>query len=310
MKNNYKFSIIIPILNVEEYLVRCLDSVINQTHTNYECLLMCDDSVDNSEKIAKEYANKDIRFKHFHKSNSGLSGARNYGVENCNGDYILFLDSDDFYEDDLLEKLNNTINGEELIRFQVREVFDDHTVDWNQEECSGTGIEVFNKLVAFHFVENAWAYCYETEFYKRNKFHFMEGCIAEDYGLLPLVIALCSKMKVISFIGYNYYQRNNSLMRTNSYSKKIQKMENMLVQADNLKFLLKPINNTDRIESFINNSLIYYSTTLEKKDYKKYNKILKEKHCFDLIDGSSLKKKIKKFIIKNNSWLFYHVFVR
>ena len=107
MKN--LISIIIPVYNVEQYLSRCVDSVINQTYKNLEIILVDDGSTDNSGKICDEYALKDNRIKVIHKKNGGVSSARNAGLDIAKGDYIGFVDSDDFIEHDMYEYLQNLI---------------------------------------------------------------------------------------------------------------------------------------------------------------------------------------------------------
>lgn len=304
-----KFSIIIPIFNVENYLVRCLDSVVNQTYKNYECILICDDSSDNSNKIANKYVKK-YKFKNYNYKNTGLSEARNIGVDVSTGDYLMFLDADDYFEIDLLEQLTKVIKNQDLIRYQIREIFNNKSVDWNEESCTGSGIDCFNKIINFHYVENAWAYCYNAKFYKNNKFKFMKNCIAEDFGLLPLVIAKASKICVMSYIGYNYVQRKNSLMSDTTYVKKLNKMEDLLKQYKFLNNELNKIENTKLFIRFVNNSLIFFSTTLKYKDYKKYNNILKELNIYDNLPNSTFKKKIKKLLIKVNSYIYYNYISR
>ena len=107
MKKNPKISIIIPIYNVEKYLRRCLDSVLNQTFTDWQAICVDDGSPDKSGEIAEEYAKKDKRFVVIHKENGGLSDARNVGMANAIGDFILFLDSDDFIHPQTLELTYN-----------------------------------------------------------------------------------------------------------------------------------------------------------------------------------------------------------
>ena len=138
----------------------------------------------------------------------------------------------------------------------------------------------------------------------------MENCIAEDYGLIPLVIAKAKKVKSISYIGYNYVKRKNSLMTTNDYSKKIKKMEDMILQANFLKKELANINPNKDLIAFINNSLIYYSTRLKYRDFKKYNKILKINNCYVHLKAKTIKSKIRNFLIKNNAYLFYNYIKR
>ena len=108
---NYKMlekeliSIIVPIYNVEKYLRQCLDSILNQTYQNFECLLINDGSPDNSADICREYVSKDSRFKYFEKENGGVSSARNLGIECSRGAYLTFVDSDDWLEHDALDRL-------------------------------------------------------------------------------------------------------------------------------------------------------------------------------------------------------------
>ena len=105
-------SIIVPIYNVENYLRQCLDSILNQTYQNFECLLINDGSPDNSADICREYVSKDSRFRYFEKENGGVSSARNLGIEHSKGEYITFIDSDDWVDSDYLEVLYNSLVDE------------------------------------------------------------------------------------------------------------------------------------------------------------------------------------------------------
>ena len=102
-----KISVIIPIYNVEKYLSRCLESVINQTYKNLEIILVNDGSTDNSSKIIQQYY--DPRIKIINKINGGLSSARNAGLKICTGDYITFVDSDDWIELDMIEFMTKQV---------------------------------------------------------------------------------------------------------------------------------------------------------------------------------------------------------
>ena len=162
----------------------------------------------------------------------------------------------------------------------------------------------------YHYIENAWCYCYNRSFWNKNNFKYMEGCIAEDYGLTPLIIAKAETIKSISYIGYNYVQRENSLMTNPDYNKKIQKMNDMLKQAKFLKNELKDIKNNNLFISFINNSLIYYCSCLKYRDYQKYFAILKKENCFNHLKDKKLKAKIRNFMIKTNPYIFYNYIKR
>jgi len=307
-----KFSIIIPIYNVEQYLKKCLSSVINQSYKNFECILVSDSSSDNSTKIACDYCIKDKRFRIIKAINTGLSEARNIGVTASSGEFILFLDGDDYYEPDLLEKINKNISDNpDLLRFQVRKVFPDKKMDYNEIPFDTmSGIESFNKIIDYHFIENAWSYCYNAKFYRKNNFKFMKNCLAEDFGLLPLIIARANKIKSINYIGYNYVQRGNSLMSNRNYNHKIKKMDDMIIQAKNLHQEFKKINENHRFLEFINNSLIYYSTTLKYKDFKKYKKVINQLKVYDYIPNNNIKRKFKKKLIEINAYIFYNFILR
>ena len=100
-----KISVIVPVYNVEQYLERCVDSIINQTYTNLEIILVNDGSTDNSGKLCDELAKKDERIRVIHKENGGLSDARNRGIEEAESDLVGFIDSDDYIDNDMYEIL-------------------------------------------------------------------------------------------------------------------------------------------------------------------------------------------------------------
>ena len=109
---NELVSIVVPIYNVENYLRQCLDSIMGQTYQNFECLLINDGSPDHSADICREYVSKDSRFLYFEKENGGVSSARNLGIEHSKGEYITFIDSDDWVDSDYLEVLYNALIDE------------------------------------------------------------------------------------------------------------------------------------------------------------------------------------------------------
>ena len=107
METSPKISIIVPVYKVEKYLCRCLDSIVAQTFTDWECILIDDGSPDNSGKICDEYAEKDGRFRVIHQENAGVSAARNAGLDAARGEWIGFVDSDDWVESNMYEYLYN-----------------------------------------------------------------------------------------------------------------------------------------------------------------------------------------------------------
>lgn len=293
-----KFSIIVPVYNVEKYIGKCLESIKNQTYKDYEVIVVNDGSTDKSMEIAKEYNVKVIEQK-----NQGLSSARNTGVKNSTGKYIMFLDSDDYIDNNLLKELNKSLdNNPDIVRFQIREVYENSTEkkEYNEKPFkTKPGVEAFSIICEYHFVENAWAYLFNRDFYLKNKFEFKKGTIHEDFGLIPLVIMKAKKVNSISYIGYNYLQRKGSIMSQNNYEKTKKKVEDFY---NHYLYLMKEIDKTNLdskiFKSFISNSLMLKICELNNKDYKKYKNILKKEKVIDNILSDTLPRKIKKIIFK------------
>lgn len=293
-----KFSIIIPVYNVEKYIKKCLDSVFNQSFKDYEVIVVNDGTKDNSMDIVKEYDVKIINQK-----NQGLSVARNTGVSKAKGEYLLFLDSDDYIEKDLLKELNKSLkNNPDLVRFQVREVYEDSSdiKDYPEQEFNNlNGVEAFNIISKYHFVETASTYVYKRDYFLKEQFSFKKGTFHEDYGLIPLVIMKASIVNSINYIGYNYLQRENSIMSSRNYEKIKKKVDDFY---NHYRYLIEEIDKTNLdskvFKSFISNSLILKICELDKKDYKTYKKKLIEDKVFDNLLTDTLTRKIKKVIFK------------
>lgn len=205
-----KFSIIIPIYNVEQYLAQCLDSVINQTYKNIEIICVNDGSTDNSLKILEEYEQKDKRIKIINQENQGVSVARNTGIEKSNGDYILFVDSDDWLDINTCALLVKEINNKksDMIYFN----YYDYRSKW---------LRPINMIkLRFNSYNNCdWenlpmggitCICYKSSFIKSKKILFNPNLkIAEDVVFIHLLIA---SNPIESYIeNYLYFYRSNRL---------------------------------------------------------------------------------------------------
>lgn len=301
-----KFSIIIPVYNVEDYIGKCLDSVFNQTFKDYEVIVVNDGTKDNSMEIVKEYDVKIIN-----QENMGLSEARNTGVKKAKGEYILFLDSDDFIEKDLLKRINDSSkNNPDIIRFQIEDYENNEVTNKYEEDSFNglNGVEAFKRICSYHYIENAWAYAIRREYYIKEKYKFKKGTYHEDFGLIPLVIIKSKKVNSINYIGYNYVQRNGSIMNSNDYSKTKKKVEDfyshyiyLIEEGNKLK------TDTTYYKSFISNSLILKITELKKEDYKFYKRKLKEEKVFDNILSDTFSRKVKKVLLKLSPKLYYKI---
>lgn len=301
-----KFSIIIPVYNVEKYIQKCLDSVINQTFKDYEIIVVNDGTKDNSMDIVNKY---NVRI--INQKNQGQSAARNAGVKIAKGEYLIFLDSDDYWKKDLLENINRSLirNNPDVVRFQMQEVYEqsDNILEHNEKAFEGlTGVAAFNAICKYYIVDAACPYAIKKEYYLKNKFAFKEGMVHEDYGLIPLIIIKAQVVNSISYVGYCYLQREESTMNTKDYSKTKKKVSDMY---QHYKYLITEIDKTNLdskiFKSFISNSMILKICSLKGNDYKYYKKELRKEKVFDNILTDTLTRKIKKFLLKISPKIYY-----
>lgn len=305
-----KFSVIIPIYNTEKYLNRCIDSVINQSYTDYEIITVNEGSTDNSQEILDGYEGK-IRNIHITKKDTiGPSNSRNLGVLEAEGDYILFLDSDDYYEPDLLYKLDSALDKKyDLIRFEIQ--YDkngskESLVGCISDKVYNNGLGAFDDICKFSIVESPCCYAFNREFFLNNKFKFKVDTLHEDFGLIPLIILKANSIKCISYVGYNYVIHDNSIMTNNSYDRVLKKCDDFLTHFKFLKNESSKIDGDLKIfNSYISNSIILKSTTLRGTDYKKYISELRKLGVFDMLLSDTLGRKIKKLFIRISPKLYY-----
>jgi len=301
-----KFSIIIPVYNVEKYIKKCLDSIFNQSFKDFEVIVVNDGTKDNSMENVKKYDVKVIN-----QENSGLSEARNTGVKSAKGEYIIFLDSDDFIEKDLLKEINDSLkNKPDVVRFQIQDYKDGEVTNkYNEEPFENLdGVEALKKITNYHYVENAWAYAIKRSYYEKEKFSFKKGTYHEDFGLTPLIIIKAKKVNSIDYLGYNYVQREGSIMSSKDYEKTKKKVEDFY---NHYKYLISEVDklkvDTTYFKSFISNSLILKITELKSNEYKEYKRKLKEEKVFDNTLSDTISRKIKKMLVKVSPKLYYKI---
>ena len=307
-----KFSVIIPVYNTEKYLERCLESVLNQNFKNYEIIIINDGSTDGSKKIIEKYLKKHKNIIYIeNKSNKGLSNARNNGVLESNGEYLLFLDSDDYYNEGFLKKLNvNIKDNVDVIKYKIRDVFEDKKIiEYGDPLFTVTdGVSAFKYLSKSHYIEVACTYCYKKSFWKKNQFKFAENTFHEDFGLIPLVILKAKSIKCLDYIGYNYFQRAGSIMNSDDYEKTKKKALDFL---EHFKFLKKESSKISAdlaiFNSYIANSLIIKATTLKGEDYRKYIKEIRENNAFEMLLEDTFLRKIKKILISIDPKIYYKI---
>ena len=220
MKRTPTLSIIVPIYNVEAYLSRCIDSILAQTFTDFELILIDDGSPDRCAEIMEEYAAKDSRIVTIHQKNGGVSAARNAGLRAAKGEYVGFVDPDDWIEPEMYEKLVSTMTIEdvELVCCNVFKAQEDGTKRINTEEV--LPFYLSQKDLLFHVIKypstiNGWSF---NKLYRRNLIResFDETIkICED---TKFVMHYCKAVQRACYLAdglYNYFIRSNSAMFAN-----------------------------------------------------------------------------------------------
>lgn len=243
-----KISIILPVYNTAKFLAKCLDSLINQTFNDFEIICVDDGSIDNSINIIEAYIQKEPRIKLLKSNHSGVGNARNLGTKNAKGDYIQFLDSDDFFEPDMLEKMYTVaqIHNADIVACSAKyvsennELLNDNNSSWpiNKDEA------ILNKPFSWQdcpetiftmFAPEPWMSLYNKDFYLKNKLEFpsLSSSNGACLGLMARVLAEKIVLLDIPFINYRFCRKNSI-----TSEKTIMRNLNMLKQRLTLKAFL------------------------------------------------------------------------
>ncbi len=211
-------SIVVPVYNVKDYLKKCLDSIIGQTYRRIEIILVDDGSNDGSEKIVDDYSKTDNRIVVIHKENGGLSSARNVGIDMAKGDYITFVDSDDFVDSNMIEKMLKEAvdrSADLVICNRIYYYENGKTIVKKKYDKTAemTPCESLRELMlGKKYDMAAWAKMYKKELF--NDIRFPVGKISEDYFVMYKLFDLSNKVVLIPDHLYYYAQRKGSISKT------------------------------------------------------------------------------------------------
>lgn len=213
-----KISVIVPVYNVEKYIKKCLDSLVNQTLDGVEIIVVNDGSPDNSQKIIDEYTKKYKNVKSYIKENGGLSDARNYGIKKATGEYISFVDSDDYIRNDMLEIMYNYAIKEDLdvVVCDSINVYDNGSEILIKSNNNYSDNDVRNYIISPPMA------C--TRLFKKtifDKIQFKKNIYYEDLEMTPKVVNITDKIGFVSEGLYYYVQRDGSIMKQNVFNKKL-----------------------------------------------------------------------------------------
>ena len=294
-------SVIVPVYNVEKYLNRCIDSIINQTYKNLEIILVDDGSPDNCGKICDEYAKKDSRIKVIHKENGGLSDARNVGINIARGTYVGFVDSDDWIEEEMYEILYNNIlkYNADLSTCNFIRTAKNVKKSYNKGNIikiytRGEYLKKFFKIGTQECVYYAWNKLYRRELLSKEQYPV--GLTSEDVEGTFKYLLKCEKVVTTKKICYNYFYNEKSITESNFSDKDLDLIKiwddvlKISKKSGNHEYIQMAILNRKRINFTL---LFRMAKQLDRVEINSKYKNEKEKLIKDL-------KKDRKILLKAN----------
>lgn len=202
-------SIIVPIYNAAKSLHRCIDSILTQTYTDFELILVDDGSKDNSGMICDEYAKRDERVKVYHKENGGVSSARNLGLEWISGDFVAFIDSDDWINSDFLERMNNASNGADMVICEIAYERDGKVIYSDNSLVRKSTIAYLKKQILYGFT-SVCNCMFSRELIHAYNLRFEAVRYSEDFIFSLKVTCLATSIKYVDAPLYHYNRNNES----------------------------------------------------------------------------------------------------
>ncbi len=318
-----KVSVVVPVYKSEKSIDKCIKSIINQTITDIEIILIDDGSPDNSGKICDEYALKDERIKVIHKSNGGVSSARNRGIEEASGEYIVFVDSDDWVEKEYIETLleikEKYADSESICSYKV--ITSDNETDFStisfsdNEEVSVIPFNKYMELIVHILAQSPWNKLFKRSVINESKIRFDESIsLGEDIIFCLDYYNKCGKSNIVCVNQalYNYTMFGNETLSNKYYPDLVQiderihsKIKDFIISHNADKYQIEIYNN-NRFFSYI--SVLdntYKKANLSSKSEKRNtnNKILRSPEFKEALKNTtSLINPLQKLSYKSGSW--------
>lgn len=246
-----KFSVILPVYKVENYLCPCIDSILNQTYKDFEIILVDDGSPDKCPEICDNYARKYPRVKVIHKSNAGQADARNVGLDAAQGDYICYIDSDDFLANDGVLQLlaEKTESKPDIVHYKFKEWFEldghiaDCRFDYNVPTEGRTLAEIYCDLVDKDaYYNSAWSKIIRRKLLTENNIRFEKGIVGEDNEWYYHVVMVANSLMLVDEALYVYRRRQGSTTTTTTRKNLL----DQLYVLEKWEKILKDKSNDDR----------------------------------------------------------------
>jgi glycosyltransferase involved in cell wall biosynthesis len=326
-------SIIVPVYNTEKYLPRCIESILEQTYKNIELILINDGSSDRSGEICDEFARKDNRIIVEHRKNSGVSDARNTGILMCSGEYLQFVDSDDYIDKDMTRLLVNAIKFEkaDLVicgyiimqnengEYMIKSYSHDKSLSFEQF------MDIYDELYSNIYLNLIWNKIYSTRIIKENKIIFNSNFdLGEDLLFNLEVIKRCNNFSIIPSSLYYYVQYNDKNNLTRKPRENIYEIQKQLFQrvievapkglkySNNLINIEKEYSRiliSDVIANIINNIDLFNC----EKFIQQMKKIHKDEVLVRTIEScnfNSRQEKLIRYFLQHNRYISLYIYAK
>ena len=304
-----KISIIVPVYKVEKEIHRCVESIINQTFEDIEIILVDDGSPDKCPRICDEYANKDNRVKVIHKENGGLSDARNVGLLESSGEYVLFVDSDDYIDKYTCENFYYIIKDDidivvgDAVRIEDgKELLMRHTDIPADSAISGSDF-LKVQLKSRKMYMAAWFNLYNRRFLVNNNLFFKKGILHEDEQWTPRVFLKAERVKYVGLPFYSYVIRKNSITKNKDKTKNGIDLINTCHELEKLYTEIKD----KELKKLLNNYLAgLYLNAIHFGDLYETKKDIYDPR-FLIGKASSLRNRLKSYLFIMNKGLYKYI---
>lgn len=319
---NLLVSIIIPVYNVQDYLNECISSVLEQSYHNIEVLLINDGSSDNSGDIISRFADKDDRIIFIDKVNTGVGASRNIGLEKASGDYVLFIDSDDYVDVYLVERLLKSIDLDDICIYDAVS-FESTTKVFSEEKyLKGLSNELLQAAISSNtYKEYLFFYIspclklYKRELLVNNNISFPEGTYGEDVPFWLNCLLVTTKIKYIDYIGYYRRFRSQSIMTAGSIKNLKDRVDSISdlfdLAKDNrglqIKILIYALDSWFSVYDLDNKDLLQHTSKVYKQ-ISLVDKVKKIKPPIDLRLRYFLCNHTNAYVIKVYRFLFYTIY--
>lgn len=308
-----ELSIIIPVYNTDyQILKQCLESIIKKDQNFLYEIIIIDDGSNSINSLKYKELIGDSKIKYIYQENKGVSSARNLGISRAKGKYIMFVDSDDYVDVKLVEKLMPYIdNNVDLIKFKLQRVNENGRII---EKVPGpifeniTGEEAFNIMFSEDvLIDSPCVYLIKRELFTKYDLKFRQT-YHEDFGLIPIIILVAKNVVSTPYYLYEYVQSSNSITRNEDYEKTKRRMYDALKHYDNMIEMIKNINldkrTKENVKIYYTNAILLKLEELKESEKDKYIKEIKKRKMCDNIKVRNLKQLLKKILLKINVKLY------